>query len=546
MATLTPSEIIMSRDRRGLPVSDRVHNVVDTTGGLTDEIYNTEIMRTLGKTAPAYLEESVWEEEPAIPDLKAVLTKLGIKAEDDPTGVKAARKFVEDFPKKRDAWKKKVEKDPAFGTRGWKTVYDLFKQTSNDLMNYDIAENRRKAVRGLDEKGDIEDPAQWAWSKVASLFTPRSLKAYEAGREPATSEILRDVGANALYALPFGTGAKALTVGAPAAVKTIANLGSQAIAPAAVAGIDLASDPDYTGDEAVTDAVIGTAANLGINKFLAPLIAGKMATAQGAISRGPFMRSVKAVLEDMPTLKEKATDAVKAANAILGDATASSAEKAAARDIVMVDALSKSKSASNIIKGALSAEKAAAKEAAATNKQALKTFGEMSTKGYDPAKVTGKELEQFAYDVMESGPTPKYSATLARNPELVGLFDNDLARQLASPSNILKVYGVNLAGNNSPEAATAAGNMLGLDVKAMTKNKEETKKERQASKASDVLGKSGRSDLTAEDEKYLRMISENPKILKFSQDDGFKIWLLKRGHRLLQGTPAHRPLWDVD
>lgn len=58
-----------------------------------------------------------------------------------------------------------------------------------------------------------------------------------------------------------------------------------------------------------------------------------------------------------------------------------------------------------------------------------------------------------------------------------------------------------------------------------------------------ILGGGG---LTDEDERYLRMISENPKILKFSQDDGFKVWLLKRGHQLLQGTPAHRPLWEVD
>ena len=545
MATLTPSEIIMSRDRRGLPVSDRVHNVVDTTGGLTDEIYNTEIMRTLGKTAPAYLEESVWEEEPAIPELKAVLTKLGIKAEDDPTGVKAARKFVEDFPKKRDAWKKKVEKDPAFGTRGWKTVYDLFKQTSNDLMNYDIAENRRKAVRGLDEKGDIEDPAQWAWSKAAALFTPRSLKAYEAGREPTTSEILRDVGANALYALPFGTGAKALTVGAPAAVKGIANLASQAIAPAAVSIMDVASDPDYTGDEAVTDALIGTAANLGINKFLAPLIAGRMATSQGAISRGAFMRSVKEALEDMPTLREKAKETVKGAQAILGDATSSSAEKAAASDILEAyAALGKNSPLRGAAEQAVNDAAYVAKELAKSNKQALKASGlPVSSRGYDPARAIGQALDNAT---REAGGAVPYSKILSQHPELVGLVKNDLVERLTSPSNILKVYGVNLAGNNIPEAATAAGNMMGLDVKAMTKEKEESKKERQASKASDVLGKSGRSDLTAEDEKYLRMISENPKILKFSQDDGFKIWLLKRGHRLLQGTPAHRPLWDVD
>lgn len=537
----TPSEIIMSRDRQRLPVSRRVRNVVDTTQGLTDALYNTEIMRTLGKTAPAYLEESEWNKKPIVPDLKSVLSKLGIKAKDDPTGVKAARKFVEDFPKERRAWKEMVENDPAFGTRGWETVYDMFKQAANDLMNYDIAENRRKAARGLDEKGDIKDPAQWAWSKAAALFTPRSLKAYEAGREPTASEILRDAGANALYALPFGTGARALTVGAPAAVKGVANLASQAIAPSVVAGIDVASDPDYSAKEGIADAGIGTLTNLGINKFIAPLIAGRMAASQGAIETGPFMRSVREALEDMPTLKEKATETVKSARTILGDATTSSAEKAAAQDVMMVDALSKIRSASNTIRAALSAEKAAAKEAAAANKQALKTYDIMHTKGYDPAKVAGEAAEQFDYDVLESGPVPKCGETLARNPELVGLFDNDLARQLASPANILKVYGVNLTGNNLPEAAASTG----VDIKPLLELKKEAAKDR-AAKASDVLGKSGRSDITEEDEKYLRMISENPDILQFSQDDGFKIWLLKRGHRLLQGTPAHRPLWEIE
>lgn len=538
-----PSEILRSEIVRGtIRPGDPEYAVWDTTGGLTDELREANIYKQLGNTYR--MRDADVPVEPTIPDLKSVLSKLGVKAEDDPTGVKAARKFVEEFPKKRDVWKKKVKNDPAFGTRGWETVYDLFKQTSNDLMNYDIAENRRKAVTGLDEKGDIEDPAQWAWSKVATLFAPRSLKAYEAGREPTTSEILRDAVANVLYALPFGTGVKALTLGAPAAVRGVANLASQAIAPSVVAGIDVASDPEYSAKEGIADAVIGTLTNLGINKFLAPLIAGRMAASQGAIETGPFMNSVREALEDMPTLKEKAAETVKSARAILGDVTASSAEKAAAQDVIMVDAISRIKSASNTIKAALSAEKAAAKEAAASNKNALKTFGEMNTKGYDPAKVTGEKLEQFAGEVMDVtdfGPIPKYREALARNPELVGLFDNDLARQLASPANILKGYTVNLIGNNLPEAAASTG----VDVKPLLELKKESKEDR-AAKASDVLGNSGRSDITEEDEKYLRMISENPKILKFSQDDGFKIWLLKRGRQLLQGTPAHRPLWEVE
>lgn len=545
MANVTYSDIVTDiANEEGLPPK-RLVELGRTTPGITEELFTNNVLDSLGGTYPRVTQVLERIDSPVIPDLKSVLSKLGIREENDPTGMKAAFKFYEDFPEKREVWKKKIEKDPAFGTRGWKTVQDLFKQVSADRMNYKIAENRRNALYGLDENGNIEDPAQWAWSKAAALFTPRSLKAYEAGREPTTSEILRDVGANALYALPFGTGAKALTVGAPAAVKGVANLASQAIAPAAVSIMDVASDPDYTGDEAVTDALIGTAANLGINKFLAPLIAGKMATSQGAISRGAFMRSVKEVLEDMPTLREKAKETVKGAQAILGDATSSSAEKAAASDILEAyAALGKNSPLRGAAEQAVNDAAYVAKELAKSNKQALKASGlPVSSRGYDPAHAVGQALDNAT---REAGGTVPYSKILSQHPELVGLVKNDLVERLTSPSNILKVYGVNLAGNNIPEAATAAGNMMGLDVKAMTKEKEETKKEHQASKASDVLGKSGRSDLTAEDEKYLKMISENPKILKFSRNDGFKIWLLKRGHRLLQGTPAHRPLWEVE
>ena len=533
-----PSEILRSEIVRGtIRPGDPEYAVWDTTGGLTDELREANIYKQLGNTYR--MRDADAPVEPTVPTLKAVLTKLGIKAEDDPTGMKAAFKFYEDFPEKREVWKKKIEKDPAFGTRGWKTVQDLFKQVAIDKMNYDIAENRRNALYGLDENGNIEDPAGWALSRVASFIAPRSIKAYEAGREPTASEILRDAGSNALYALPFGTGVKALTVGAPAAVRGVANLASQAIAPSVVAGIDVLSDPDYTIKEGIADAGLGTLANLGINRLAASYLARKMAASQGAISRSPFMRAVREVLEDMPTLKEKAKETVKGAYAILVDATTSSAEKAAASDILeAAAALGKNSPLRGAAVQAVDDAAYVAKELAKSNKQALKASGlPVSSRGYDPARAVGQALDNAA---REAGGAVPYSKILSQHPELVGLVKNDLAERLASPSNILKGYVVNIAGNNTPAAEKA-----GLDPKLFIELKKEAKEDK-AAKASDALGKSGRSDLTEEDKNYLKMISENPKVLKFSQNDGFKIWLLKRGHRLLQGTPAHRPLWDVD
>ena len=63
-------------------------------------------------------------------------------------------------------------------------------------------------------------------------------------------------------------------------------------------------------------------------------------------------------------------------------------------------------------------------------------------------------------------------------------------------------------------------------------------------KASDVLG------LDARDLKYINAVKEDPSIvtrgISGKDADDFKIWLLEKGHRILSGTSAHRPLWEIE
>ena len=63
-------------------------------------------------------------------------------------------------------------------------------------------------------------------------------------------------------------------------------------------------------------------------------------------------------------------------------------------------------------------------------------------------------------------------------------------------------------------------------------------------KASDVLG------LDSRDIGYIKAVQDDPSILTRGiagpEGDDFKIWLLERGHKLLRGTSAHRPLWTID
>lgn len=543
-----------ARRATGYPIPSHILDAFDTTQGLTDDLYAKNVKDALGKRAPSWVEVAEVGAEPIVPDLKSVLSKLGVKAEDDPTGVKAARKFVEDFPKKRDVWKKGVENDPAFGTRGWGTVYDLFKQTSNDLMNYDIAENRRKIATGEDEEG-----LWWLLTKIANLVYPRVTEAIKEGREPEANEWGRDIAANAAYAVPAGGIAGAFTRGMSPAIKALAQVVSQAAAPASVATMDNLADDSRTMDDLSTDALVGTLANLGVNKVLGPGIGMAISSALGKISAG-IPPSVKAILEGEPAGRELAKETIAQAKREVKNATKefnpatlaegknppSKATASTAKDILEVaDASTKTlETGSKNLKPS---------EILAFIHEAGKESGRITAA--DENRVVGSVIQQLEHP--NTAPTAKnprfskefnqgvakYSKVLEANPELKASFAPPAKFSVSRALSPLQAYAVNQYGS-SGRASDVAGAAFGVDVKKVRDDTAKRKADAAARGAvSQILGGGG---LTGEDEKYLRMISENPKILKFSQDDGFKIWLLKRGHQLLQGTPAHRPLWEVE
>ena len=542
-----PSEILSSEIRQGIiRPGHKEYAVWDTTGGLTDELREANIYDQLGNTYR--MRDAEVSEEPTIPTLDVVLSKLGVKADDDPTGEKAARKFVEDFSKKQASWKKKVERDPSFGERGWNTVVDLFKQTSKDLMNADIQKERYKAMHDGTARGFL-----------ANLMFPRAVKAGEEGRDPEMNEWVRDAASNVAYAVPVGRVAKILSKGAPAAVKVGAQGLSQAVAPTAVAGMDYAVDPDYDLQDAATDATVGTLANLGVNKVLGPAIGRGISTAMGKVSsRVP--PSVKAILEGSATPRELADETIANAEKKLAQAE----EKFASGNLREGVATSIPKDEIASAKGITEVADAAGKTLQVSKDKALSPSEviqavERATKGNlkksNESDVIGSVVQQLNHP--KTAPTvqnPKvskefregakrYSRIIEANPELKTLF---APQQKFSVGNILvpaESYAVNQYGSSS-NAANVAGAPFGVDVK---KAQADNASRKAKSDAQGAIGKilSASPDLTDEDQKYLRMVEENPDVLKFSQDDGLKQWLLRRGHSILQGTPAHRPLWEV-
>lgn len=545
-----PSKIIEERELKGLPVTGKVRDAYDTTGGLTEELRNTGIMRTLGQSVPYYLEGSDWSEEPNVPTLDVVLSKLGIKEDDDPTGVKAARKFVDEFAKKQGIWKKKIVKDPELGERGWETVKDIFKQTANDLMQNDIAEGRKKAMHDGSLIGGL-----------ANIMFPRAVKAAEEGRDPGASEWGRDIAANALYAVPFGGIARTV---APAS--KVLQFGSQAVAPVIVAGMDKTADPNYTLSDAALDASFGTATNLGVNKWLAPKLGQLIGTAKGGIARR-VPQFIRSALEDNPTARDAAQATVDKAKQTLNAPVKSVGERAL--DI-----------ASGATKGVSAEEKATAqavKDIYDASKG--KVFGRFKPSDMlkvlaetkNPSEMTTKEVAGMVGDIVADSKKPfagvslddqeavnaafkkldqyrqKYSKVLEANPELMSLFYRQSLKAPFTPTNMAKTYVVNQIGSSDPDIAKGAISSLTagkVDADKVRKSAEAGKRKSAARMAvSEIL--KAEPGITDTDRKYLSMVEKDPDILKFSNDDGFKSWLLERGHRILSGTPAHRPLWEV-
>ena len=415
-------------------------------------------------------------------------------------------------------------------------------------MNADIQKERYKAMHDGTARGFL-----------ANLMFPRAVKAGEEGRDPEMNEWVRDAASNAAYAVPVGRVAKILSKGAPAVVKVGAQGLSQAVAPTAVAGMDYAVDPEYDLQDAATDATVGTLANLGVNKVLGPAFGRALSTAMGKVSsRVP--PSVKAILEGSATPRELADETVAKA----GKKLAQAEEKFASGNLREGVATSIPKDEIASAKGITEVADAAGKTLQVSKDKALSPSEviqavERATKGNlkksNESDVIGSVVQQLNHP--KTAPTvqnPKvskefregakrYSKIIETNPELKTLF---APQQKFSVGNVLvpaETYAVNQYGSSS-NAANVAGAPFGIDVKKAQADNASRKAKADAQSAIGTI-LSASPDLTEEDRFYLGKVSENPDVLKFSQDDGLKQWLLRRGHSILKGTPAHRPLWEV-
>lgn len=463
-------DIINARSYKDDGLPRKFTDVIDTTSGLTDELYTNNVLKNLG-TVPAWItgEEIAIADEPKIPTLSEIIKAAGIK--DDAKGSKGERsaldKFLEDFtdPEKREKMQSNIVKNEALGELGWETAKDLWKQATLDRMNADIEKGRSDYIKG---DGKDQGVAEKVGGLAMKFFTPRRYEAFARGEDPTWKDNMGDAIESGLMMVPasrYAGGISKVLGYVPKAGKyaqkavnnkVVSNLVGNTMAPILSESMDAAmrgEDDQNTErqDFSLGDAIMGALTNIGVNYGLAQRFGrgGKMAAGELTNSAGGGM-----------------TQAVR---------------------------------------------------------KAISDFGKSRAERGLPSPTTrfGKIL-----DVAEMA-----SPTL-----LVNRWGNDKDAKIGAAI----FNGIGATGIDPVKPIEEIRD----DERTDMRNRKTAKELEGILKASDVLG------LDSRDIGYIKAVQDDPSILTRGiagkEGDDFKIWLLEKGHRLLRGTSAHRPLWDVD
>lgn len=561
------SKITDIRDKRlgsGEVLDDSLVVDIDSIPGMTDELAAEALLAKYPYDFPGVESSSF-----TIPTMDAMISSLpGISGENK------YEDFIKNFPVKRKEWEAKIKSMPQFGERGWKHLTNLWKQASIDKMNAEILKQRDYALHGMDENGEIVRPLDYAAGKVADFFTPRRMRAYMEGREPTDSETFMDFAQNAAYMVPMGGIEAAIARGTGRAA--LGALGGAAVAPSVIVASDYGlGTKDYAGAaDALLDAGVGTATNLGVNKVIAPVLGAAINLGK---SRGVVPKVVRDFLDNNTSSRDKALNLVKEANRKLkahaAETNADYAKKlqeGKPTDRLSPDELKRYRDILDLSKQSKNAE---------VRKQFTEGWNEMikrsdaikNTKfdGYNGylSLISKKPNGATVYrgvvpeakrplseliDDATNGIDLKGKQRLVENPELISLFKRTTPKEyVKAPStytDIMKSYVINQIGDDAAAQRVLA--RMGVDVKDIRKAQDTGRRERKASVAASDILKARKDTLSPESIKYINMIKENPSIIVTGisdpvERDSFNMWLLREGNEILRGTAASRPTWEV-
>ena len=495
----------------------------------------------------------------------------------------------------RNRWKTGIY--DKYGEGSWKKAEEVIQRGMHDRMLRDIAKKREDIIEGVDDESRWFD---WPVSALMGLFTPRRKEALKEGRDPSWQEWAGDIGQSVLYALPagkIGQGAQFLARTAPRGVqmasKILGNVAAQAAAPAAVVGMDQAlGNEDYSLGEALTEAGIGTATNLGVNKGIARVLGPFYQMGLGKV-RGRLPQGVINFLEGEAPIKEKSKEKIAEAQGKLLDhyresfdkylwkrahgepvSTLTGDELAKVRNLVRLGEMTKElegQEVSQVLMGTIDANAKAAKLMKDKFGDWTKLIGKTPTYNIEnvmnraDAKKTGfqetlNKLEEYIPDIDKNRWSGAFQA-LKDDPSLLSLFYRNSPREAfdEAAANALKTWGVNKYG--SDHDAGIVLNTVGGKVKELRADQAKDRQTRQRKAAAskvlkditvmdelgNVLGNT--EGITQEDEKWLKKIEQNPgMVMGYGEgnDPNFKNWMLLRGSDLLKNTSLYRPAFTEE
>lgn len=473
----------------------------------------------------------------------------------------------------RERWRTGIVEK--YGEGAWDKARKVINRAENDRMNAGIAEARRKIIDPTISEASIP---KWLTSAAMGLFTPRRKQAFLEGRDPEWTETFGDIGQAALYSAPVGKiaqGVKAV-MGPGVASTILGNLAAQAAAPSAVVGMDkVLGNKDYTLDEGLIEALIGTGTNLGVNKGLAMMLAPAYQIGMGKV-RGRAPQALIDFLEGTAPARERAQEKIEDAVTLLkkhyaetaGEqlhrvgrgnrpTTLSANDLQKTQDLVEVGDYIRGKGNKYNLSDALDdfIKSNKARVQAVVDLIGKDPLWQLDTPTIDSWK---KPLDEAIKEVIHRAPTTQQTEALERaltsDPELLSLFYRRTPREAFNDvaGDAIKTWAVNRYGSDKDASYALRATGAGAKVEDIRKELAKEKQEREGKvSASRILGDLERAgtELTEEDTKWLKKIEQNPGMVQGygeGNTPSFRNWMLLRGSELLSGTPLYRPAFSAE
>ena len=507
--------------------------------------------------------------KPMVYSADAVLSSLG-----------GSEAMSDSLGKKRDSREVLVETYDAMDPTERGMYKDVFEATNGKGSWKNVKKVVENSRKDLEELKTPKKEVGTASKVFGTIFAPRSLEAWEQGRDASWKDIGLDIGENALMALPLagwaGMGVKGVRLGK--AGRVLATILANSAVPHVSEGADaIAYSPEENPERSVyseADAITGSATNVAapallnrgarrVSRLLGEKFGGRDMLSNETkeimddlVEKGawkkPSNETVKAV-QHRDNSEQFVKDMDEATNGkwrkiFEGESYSSPVEVSTHRQMFNKNFMSGKKPTPGQVL-----------EAGIVQSRLDDVNANLSDK-IDARDFIGSPNEIFFKEDL----TPvKYSDMLEGTKNLGNkLKSATILDQLhyANPNAELALQGLGSWAVNKYGSKRDADYMLsaisnltggtGVNPKELLESSKkkavaEAKNEQQKRMASRVFDSLDKEDWSDEDRKYMELVKEKPGLLKGigseARDPKFRNWLMLRGTDILRGTDLYRP-----